>query len=222
MADIKIIVTFANRNRGFGNRGFLVEEFGKEYDTYFSILSAIALGKTRRSEIESILDKPVSGYLTRLEYDYGIIAKELPVGAKALSKNAVYAIRDNFFTFWFRFIFKYAHIIEIGAYEQLRTLIKRDFATFSGRALEKYFKDKLKESKRYTLIGRWWDRKGEYEIDMIAANELEKTVEIYEIKRNRKNIDFSALQEKTDKLMSSVHLFAGYDVTLKGADMYDM
>lgn len=164
----------------------------------------------------------MSGYLTRLEYDYGIITKELPVGAKALSKNAVYAIRDNFFTFWFRFIFKYTHIIEIGAYEQLRTLIKRDFATFSGRALEKYFKDKLKDSKRYTLIGRWWDRKGEYEIDMIAANELEKTVEIYEIKRNRKNIDFSALQEKTDKLMSSANLFTGYDVTLKGADMYDM
>jgi len=32
----------------------LIEEFGKEYGTYFSILELIATGKTARSEIESI------------------------------------------------------------------------------------------------------------------------------------------------------------------------
>lgn len=209
--------TFINEGRSI-----LVEEFGKDYDTYFSILSAIADGKTRRSEIESIIEKPIGGYLTRLEDDYGIIAKEIPIGAKALSKNAIYVIRDNFFIFWFRFIFKYAHILEIGGYEQLRTLIKRDYTTFSGLTLERYFVDKAKESKRYTHIGRWWDRKGENEIDMIAANELDKKVEIYEIKRNRKNVDFSALEEKTQKMLGAVHLFNGYDIEVKGLDMQDM
>lgn len=209
--------TFVNEGRAI-----LVEEFGKDYDTYFSILSAIASGFTRRSEIESIIEKPIGGYITRLEDDYGIIVKETPVGAKQLSKNAVYTIRDNFFTFWFRFIFKYSHFIEIGAYEQLRTLIKRDYATFSGLILERYFRDKAKESKRYTLIGRWWDRKGEQEIDMIAANELEKKVEVYEIKRNRKNISLTALKEKTDRMLSAVNLFDGYDIEIKGLDMQDM
>lgn len=209
--------TFVNEGRAI-----LVEEFGKDYDTYFSILSAIASGFTRRSEIESIIEKPIGGYITRLEDDYGIIVKETPVGAKQLSKNAVYTIRDNFFTFWFRFIFKYSHFIEIGAYEQLRILIKRDYATFSGLILERYFRDKAKESKRYTLIGRWWDRKGEQEIDMIAANELEKKVEVYEIKRNRKNISLTALKEKTDRMLSAVNLFDGYDIEIKGLDMQDM
>lgn len=209
--------TFINEGRSI-----LVEEFGKDYDTYFSILSAIAGGKTRRSEIESIIEKPIGGYLTRLEDDYGIIAKEIPIGAKALSKNAIYVIRDNFFIFWFRFIFKYAHILEIGGYEQLRTLIKRDYTTFSGLTLERYFVDKAKESKRYTHIGRWWDRKGENEIDLIAANELDKKVEIYEIKRNRKNVDYSALEEKTQKMLGAVHLFNGYDIEVKGLDMQDM
>lgn len=209
--------TFVNEGRAI-----LVEEFGKDYDTYFSILSAIASGFTRRSEIESIIEKPIGGYITRLEDDYGIIVKETPVGAKQLSKNAVYTIRDNFFTFWFRFIFKYSHFIEIGAYEQLRTLIKRDYATFSGLILERYFRDKAKESKRYTLIGRWWDRKGEQEIDMIAANELEKKVEVFEIKRNRKNISLTALKEKTDRMLSAVNLFDGYDIEIKGLDMQDM
>lgn len=209
--------TFINEGRSI-----LVEEFGKDYDTYFSILSSIAAGKTRRSEIESIIEKPIGGYLTRLEDDYGLIVKEIPLGAKTLSKNAVYVIRDNFFTFWFRFIFKYAHILEIGGYEQLRTLIKRDYATFSGMTLERYFRDKAKESKQYTIIGRWWDRKGENEIDMIAANELDKTAEIYEIKRNRKNIDMSVLEDKAKIMLSTVHLFNGYTIDLRGLDMHDM
>ena len=39
----------------------LIEEFGKEYGVYFSILSLIASSKTSSSEIESILEKNVSG-----------------------------------------------------------------------------------------------------------------------------------------------------------------
>lgn len=203
-------------------RSVLVEEFGKDYDTYFSILSAIASGKTRRNQIESILEKPIGGFLTRLEDDYGIISKENPVGAKSHSKNAIYVIHDNFFTFWFRFIFKYAHIIEIGGYEQLRALIKRDYPTFSGITLERYFKEKAKESKKFTLIGRWWDRKGENEIDMIAANELEQYVEICEVKRNRKNIDMAVLERKYKQMLTTVNLFNSYSTKFQGLDMHQM
>lgn len=60
-------------------RSILIEEFGKDYDIYFSILSAIASGETCRREIESIIGKPIGGYLTRLEDDYGIIVKQIPI-----------------------------------------------------------------------------------------------------------------------------------------------
>lgn len=209
--------TFINEGRSI-----LVEEFGKDYDTYFSILSAIASGKTHRSEIEATIGRQISGYMTRLEDDYSIISKELPIGAKPLSKNATYKIRDNFFTFWFRFVFKYNHILEIGAYEQLRTLIRRDYMTFSGIMLERYFRAKAIESRRYTLIGRWWDRKGEFEIDMIAANELDNTATVYEIKRNRKNISMKALEEKAERMLAAVHTLNGYDVKTAGLDLEDM
>ncbi|MBD5239315.1 MAG: ATP-binding protein [Bacteroidales bacterium] len=209
--------TFINEGKAI-----LVEEFGKDYDTYFSILSAIASGKNRRSEIESIVERPISGYLTRLEDDYGIIAKQLPVGAKPLSKNATYEIRDNFFTFWFRFIFKYAHFLEIGAYEQLRELIRRDYPTFSGLTLERYFREKAKESKLFTMIGRWWDRKGENEIDIIAANELDRTIEICEVKRNRRNDDYLALKEKIKKMQSVNGMFSDYKMVVKALDLNDM
>ena len=44
-------------------RDILIEEFGKDYTIYFSILSLIANSKTARTEIESILQKSVGGYL---------------------------------------------------------------------------------------------------------------------------------------------------------------
>ncbi len=203
-------------------RAILVEEFGKDYDTYFSILSAIASGHTRRAEIETLIGKEIGGYLTRLEDDYGIIKKEIPLGAKALTKNAVYTIQDNFFTFWFRFIFKYGHILEIGAYEQMRTLIKRDYTTFSGKMLERYFHAKAAESGKYTILGRWWDRKGENEIDLIAANEIDKTAEIYEIKRKRSNINIADLDKKSQTMLSQVDVLKGCGIEIRGLDMENM
>ena len=209
--------TFINEGRSI-----LIEEFGKEYDIYFSILSAIASGKTHRSEIESIIDRQIGGYLTRLEDDYGIIKKDMPIGGKPLSKNVVYSIKDNFFTFWFRFIFKYSHILEIGGYEHLQSIIKRDYTTFSGFMLERYFRAAAIESKRFTRIGRWWDRKGENEIDMVAANEIDNTLDVFEIKRNRKNINFRALEEKTKNMLESTAIFNGFSVSTVGLDMLDM
>jgi AAA+ ATPase superfamily predicted ATPase len=203
-------------------RSILIEEFGKDYDTYFSILSAIASGHTRRSEIESLIGKEIGGYLTRLDDDYGIIKKEIPVGAKALTKNAVYTIQDNFFTFWFQFVFKYGHMLEIGAYEQMRAVIRRDYATFTGKMLERYFYAKAAETGKYTILGRWWDRKGENEIDLIAANEIDKTAEIYEIKRQRRNINIADLDEKVKKMRTRIEIFNDYRVEIRGLDMDNM
>lgn len=203
-------------------RAILVEEFGKDYDIYFSILSAIASGHTRRGEMETLIGKEIGGYLTRLEDDYGIIRKEIPIGAKPLSKNAMYVIHDNFFTFWFRFIFKYGHIIEIGAYNQLRTLIKRDYTTFSGKMLERYFHAQAAESGQYTFVSRWWDRKGENEIDLIVGNEIDKTAEIVEIKRQGKNINMDSLAEKAKVVTQQVAMLRDYTVGLRGVDIEDM
>ncbi len=220
----KMVDSIVSSDSVFINEGrsILVEEFGKYYDTYFSILSAIASGKTRRSDIESVIDKEIGGYLTRLEDDYGIIKKEIPLGAKPLSKNVVYAIQDNFLTFWFRFIFKYGHIIEIGAYEQMKAIIRRDYATFSGKMLERYFRAKAAETGRYTMIDRWWDRKGENEIDMIAANEIENVAGIYEIKRNRRHISIAGLKEKAEVMLTHVHALKDCSIEYHGLDIDDM
>lgn len=48
----------------------LIEEFRKEYGTYFSILELLSEGRTSRSEIESILEKDIGGYLEKLVREY--------------------------------------------------------------------------------------------------------------------------------------------------------
>ena len=177
-------------------RAVLVDEFGKEYGTYFSILSAIATGRTARNEISQAIGRDAGGYLTRLENDYAVIAKKQPLFAAASAKSARYCLSDNFFVFWFRFVFKYGYLLEIKGYDRLREIIRRDYETFSGFALERYFRESFIESGTWTRLGSWWDRKGENEIDLLAENELDGTYAVCEVKRDKSRIDLERVKAK--------------------------
>ena len=50
--------------------------------------------------------------------------------------------------------------------------------------------------EKHTRIASWWDRKGENEIDIIAADELEQKVTFYEVKRQAKDINIGILKDK--------------------------
>ena len=187
-------------------RAILVDEFEKEYGVYFSILTAIARGRTSRNEIEQTVGKNVGGYLARLEDDYMLIKKHQPLFAKVAAKTARYQIDDRFLVFWFRFIYRYGHILELKGYDQLRELIRRDYKTFSGCALEAYFRHKLAESGKWTRLGGWWDRKGENEIDILLENELTGEHAVCEVKRDGRHAEvgelgrkFAAFQEASGK-----------------------
>lgn len=199
----------------------LIEEFGKDYAVYFSILSAIARGENTRSKIEAVVEKELGGYLSRLEKDFSLIVKTTPILAKVDTKNVRYNLNDNFLTFWFRFIFKYNYLVEIGSFQILRDIIKRDYDTFSGLALEKYFKTLFAEQERFTRIGGFWDRKGENEIDLIALNEFEMSTDIIEIKRQRKNINMDRLREKVVIFRNTAGL-NDYQFNIRGLSMEDM
>ena len=110
-------------------KNLLIEEFGKGYTTYFSILSLIASSKTSRTEMESILERNIGGYLEKLESEYRIIKKIKPIFAKEGSRTVKYEIIDNFFNFWFRFIYKYRSAIELENYEYVKKIVKRDYET---------------------------------------------------------------------------------------------
>ena len=203
-------------------RSMLVEEFGRDYTVYFTILSLIAQGHNTRGDLEDILKKEIGGYLTRLEDDYGLIHKAQPMFESSPRKNVHYEIQDNFLRFWFRFVFKYNYMLEIGAYGKLKEIITRDYETYSGIVLEKYFKRQLMESGQYTRIGEWHDRRGENQIDIIAADELSKKVEFIEVKRQRRNIDLSILRAKADVFLKTTKKFANYNITYRGLSLEDI
>lgn len=206
-------------NEGKNN---LIEEFGKDYGTYFSILSCIARGKNTRNEIEDVIGKEVGGYLTNLENDFELIAKRQPLFEKSGNKNVRYELGDVFYSFWFRFVFKYSYIIEIENYAKLQEIVMRDYSTFSGLMLERYFHRVAMESEEFTRIGRWWDRKGENEIDMIAEDELTDSAIFYEIKRQMDDISLGVLKQKAEVFLQATGQFKGYKISYKGLSMEDM
>ena len=125
----------------------LIQEFGKQYGTYFSILGEIARGEVTQSDIENALGiESLGGQLKILEEKYGIIKKKRPVGASVNSQTVRYDIEDNFFRFWFRYIHRYSALIEIQNMSALEKIMSDDYATFSGIALERWFRQKMQES----------------------------------------------------------------------------
>ena len=203
-------------------KSVLVQEFGKEYGTYFSILSAIARGVTTRNEIEQIVGTSVGGYLTRLETDYGLVARRQPLFEGSTSKLSRYRITDNFFAFWFRFVFKNADLIELKRFDLLRDILRRDYETFSGIALEGYFRQKFAEERRYTKIGGWWDRRGENEIDLVCDDSVGGRLDFYEVKRDETRIDLKRLQEKSDAFFQKNPDLKSREVSFLGLSMRDM
>jgi len=200
-------------------KNLLIEEFGKEYTTYFSILSLIASSKTSRSEMESILERNIGGYLEKLELEYSIIKKIKPIFAKEGSRTVKYEIIDNFFNFWFRFIYKYRSAIELENYEYVKNIVKRDYETYSGLFLERYFQEQLRLSYEYSAIGNYWERGNQNEIDIVAINEDEKKMLIGEVKRNPKKIDLHKVEQKALKLTSK---YSKYSVEYKAFSLEDM
>lgn len=200
----------------------LIDEFGKDYGTYFSILSCIARGKNTRGEIEEVIGRELGGYMTNLEKEYELIGKRQPLFEKSATKNVRYELDDVFYSFWFRFIFKYSYIIEIENYRKLQEIVERDYNTFSGLMLEQYFHRAAIESGTYTRLSRWWDRKGENEIDMIAEDELRSVVTFFEIKRQKDDISIGILKQKAEAFLQATHRFKGYEITYKGLSMEDM
>jgi AAA+ ATPase superfamily predicted ATPase len=207
--DVHEMISFMVReNSPFIDEGknLLVEEFGKNYATYFSILSAISGGMNTQAKIEVALgDKNIGGYLKRLIEDYHIIQRHRPILSKEGTQAVRYDIQDNFIRFWFNYFDRYRSLIEIKNFIALQQIVTDDYPTYSGHMLERYFKQQLAESHQYKMIGSWWEPRGEqHEID-IAALRLEKNrALVAEVKRQKKNFKPVLLAKKVERLKKKV------------------
>ena len=185
-------------------QALLIQEFGKKYGNYFSILSAISNGKNTLPEMEAVMGgMSLGGQLKRLEEDYDLVKKKRPILSKEGSQTVRYEVLDMFLRFWFRYFIKYQNYIEIQNFERLADIIKKDYPTFSGLALEMYFRQQMMESKEFADIGSWWqgkNNKEQDEIDIVGLYAEEKKALVAEVKRQSKNFKPDLFALKVEEL----------------------
>lgn len=203
-------------------RNLLIQEFGKKYGNYFSILDAISSGINTQSQIEAFMgEKSIGGQLNKLETVYEVIKKQRPLFAKEGSQTVRYEVSDNFLRFWFRYIERNRTLIELGNYEGLSRLITEDYTTYSGKTLELYFKQKMQESCEYKAIDSWWESKGsKNEIDIVAIKIDNRKVFVAEVKRQKKNFKPQLLEAKIEFLKTKV--LNKYSIDWACLDIADM
>ncbi|MBN2518419.1 MAG: ATP-binding protein [Candidatus Altiarchaeota archaeon] len=151
---------------------FVLREELSEPRNYFSIIKAVARGKTSLGEICSdtgLSRGLVVKYLSVLS-DLQIIERRVPFGAKRDSRKGIYLLRDNYFRFWFRFAFENFEYIEQGLQDRLyREIITPRLDAFVGRAFEEICLSWARgEYER--PFSSWWG--GEDEIDGVAKGVL--------------------------------------------------
>lgn len=220
----EMIEFVVRENSSFIDEGknLLIDEFGKNFGTYFSILNAVSGGVNTQPAIESALgDKNIGGQIKRLIEDYDILVRQRPLLAKEGTQSVRFEIQDNFLRFWFNYFDRYRSLIEIKNFTALQTLIKSDYTTYSGIILERYFKQKLAESFQFRAIGSWWEPKGDQnEIDIVALYLEKDRAFVAEVKRNKKNFKPERFVEKVEHLKTKV--LPGYNLETVCLSIDDM
>lgn len=217
----KILEHYLHRGSPYVAEGkdMLIDEVGKEYTFYFSILACIANGITARSVIEATLDKEIGGYLTRMEGDFHLIQKQMPLFSKSGSKNVRYSIIDNFLRYWFRYVYSHDRFVAQGDYDTLREIVRNDYAELTQQNLRDYIAQKLTEENPNWKIGAWWDHNEESHIDLIAINEEQKRCIVANVSPDGTDTDTETLRALFEPLIGSL---ADFEVTYRIYTLSDL
>ncbi|WP_163192492.1 ATP-binding protein [Clostridium thermarum] len=145
--------------------------------------------------------------------DLNIISRNRSVGRSTVRPWSYYHLEDNFFRFWYRFIYKNRNLIEMNMKEYLyQNKIKRDLNSHIGYVFEKICRDFLiKYNAAYKLpfvfesIGSWVGYnpalRRPSQLDIVAVNS--ENVLIGECKWNNSLLELSTIQhliKKTETL----------------------
>jgi uncharacterized protein len=191
---------------------FLLREKLKEPRNYFSILEALSLGKHKLSEIinETGFDKGMTSRYIDILNGLQITKKELPVteNMPQKSRKGIYTIDDNFFNFWFRYIFRNRSFLEENKVDLVLSEIRRSFGSILSKNYEKIAGEILLDAILLNNIpvvfeacGRWWDKNDE--IDLVAINNAANEILFGEVKWSNKPLGtniYVNLKEKSKKV----------------------
>lgn len=163
---------------------------------YFSILEALAGGKTSRNEIAGatgIEYNQLSRYLDRLSR-LRLIDRHVPITERTeRSKRGQYRLRDPFVRFWFHFVYGTGDRYDELGSDAFDVLVEPELADFVSRSFEDLCCSALRTLyPEYTITdtGQWWY--GEHEIDVVGLT-TDETLIVGECKFRQSPLGYDAL-----------------------------
>lgn len=115
--------------------------------------------------------------------DKRVIARDVPLSTVA-SKEARYRVVDPYLRFWLRFVEPHMADIERGRSDRVVDVIRRDWSTWRGRAIEPIVREALTRMPTVgplasaPVVGGFWTRTNTPEIDLIGADRVAPASEI--------------------------------------------
>ncbi|GAB1475492.1 ATP-binding protein [Bacillota bacterium] len=194
----------------------LIQQELREPAMYNSIISAIAAGASRVSDIASRIgeeNSKVSKYLKTL-IDLHIVAKDYPFEEDpATSRKSVYKLADNCYLFWYRFVFPARPEIESGSGDVIapHILSKSQLSDFIGKLVFEeiciQFLRRMNKTSQLPFIGTsfgsWWGNdpreKRQNDIDAIMANRASQQILIGECKWKSEALDLTTIKRTMEK-----------------------
>lgn len=189
---------------------FLLRQELRETPLYNSIIEAVALGNTKLNDIsvKSLVDdtSKTSVYLKNL-IELEIIKREFSVDdgmkERANTNRGLYRLTDNFFRFWYAFVFTNYSELESGDADGVfEYAIKPNLHEFASFAFEDVCREYVRKMQRagrlpfrYQRMGRWWGKTTVRRKDKTEVQETE--------------IDLLAVSQKADQYLVGECKFKG-------------
>jgi len=210
---------FSSETILYNEAEFMLKQELRETATYNTIISAIALGSTKLNEISQrtmIESSKLNVYLKNLT-DLNIVTKEYSISdtlkKSANIRNGLYKISDNFFRFWYRYVYPNRSDIEAGyagpLVEEVVESVSTEYTSLCFEELCIEYIRKLNALRKLPFtakqIGRIWS-KG-FEIDIGATDG--RTILLGECKWSVSPVGIDTLNDMMDKIALNKEL-VGY------------
>ncbi|MDR1702339.1 MAG: ATP-binding protein [Sporomusaceae bacterium] len=193
---------------------FLMRQELRETALYNTIIEAVALGNTKLNEIfnKTNIDKAkLSVYIKNL-ISLEIIQREFSINAgikeKANTQRGRYGLTDNFFSFWYHFVFGNLSELEAGDVDGVyKYTVEAELLRYASYKFEDVCKQYLRKQNmsgnlpfRYDKVGRYFE--GNVEIDLMAISKNKKQILAGECKFRNSPFDLNDFNILKAKLVN--------------------
>ncbi|MEA3464089.1 MAG: ATP-binding protein, partial [Patescibacteria group bacterium] len=210
---------------------FLLRYELRDLSLYNSILKSIASGCATLNEIaqKSYVEKNVIIKYINMLIGLDIVKKELPYLStkkeKLKERGALYFIKDNYFNFYYNFIYPFKEEIDLGYIDKVFNYFNKNYNTYLGYIFEETAKQFIIGKYKMNFGRQWGNYKSKkngkietftYEIDLLSINQEAKEIIALEVKwkdlsyQKTKNI----LSELKNKIQYLPLKLDGYKITV--------